>query len=116
MIAARQWGVAVKAWVRRHPLVALVIPAMMMLLVGLAAGYFVKSLAQVAADAAPPGPTTLTALVEYGTVQRTESADARIQATAPETVMPVPPSGAEKAVVSAVHVSRTERRGRNLAG
>ncbi|MDO5092368.1 MAG: peptidoglycan-binding protein [Propionibacteriaceae bacterium] len=64
-----------------------------------------KSPAQVAADAAPPSPTTLTALVEYGTVQRTESADARIQATAPETVVPAPPGSAEKAVVSAVHVT-----------
>ena len=43
-----------KAWVRRHPLAALIIPALVMLLVGLVAGQFVKSPAQVAADAAPP--------------------------------------------------------------
>ena len=60
-----------KAWVRRHPLAALIIPALVMLLVGLVAGQFVKSPAQVAADAAPPEQTTLTAPVEKGKVQRT---------------------------------------------
>ena len=59
-----------KAWVRRHPLAALIIPALVMLLVGLVAGQFVKSPAQVAADAAPPEQTTLTAPVEKGKVQR----------------------------------------------
>ena len=95
-----------KAWVRRHPLAALIIPALVMLLVGLVAGQFVKSPAQVAADAAPPEQTTLTAPVEKGKVQRTESADAQIKPTAPEVVAPAPPGGgAEKAVVSAIHVS-----------
>ena len=95
-----------KAWVRRHPLAALIIPALVMLLVGLVAGQFVKSPAQVAADAAPPEQTTLTAPVEKGRVQRTESADAQVKPTAPEVVTPAPPGGgAEKAVVSAVHVS-----------
>ena len=95
-----------KAWVRRHPLAALIIPALVMLFVGLVAGQFVKSPAQVAADAAPPEQTTLTAPVEKGKVQRTESADAQIKPTAPEVVAPAPPGGgAEKAVVSAIHVS-----------
>ena len=85
-----------KAWVRRHPLAALIIPALVMLLAGLVAGQFVKSPAQVAADAAPPEQTTLTAPVEKGKVQRTESADAQVKPTAPEVVAPAPREGEPK--------------------
>lgn len=89
---------------RRHPLLAMVITAAVMLAVGLVAGHFVTSPAQVAADAAAPALTTLTAPVEFGRVQSTETADAKLQATGLTTVTPAPPSEADRAVVSAVRV------------
>lgn len=98
-----------RAWLRRRPLTALLVPAVLMLVVGLAAGRFVTSPAQVAADAAPPEPTVLTASVEFGTVASTQASDAEIRATGTMTVFPAPPSGEDKAVVSAIHVLRGDK-------
>lgn len=92
-------------WVRRHPLAALAVPSVVMLIVGVVAGLFVKSPAQVAAEAAPPEPSVITAVVERGTLQQTESADAVLQPSHLETVRPASPSEGDLPVVSAVRAA-----------
>lgn len=98
-----------RALVRRHPLLVLVIAAVLMLGVGIAAGFFVRSPEQVAADAAPPAPTELTAPVQFGKVQSTETADAEVRSTGLMTVTPAVPVEAERAIVSAVKVKKGDK-------
>ena len=86
---------------RRQMLTMLLITAIAAAAVGSLAGWFVHSPAQVAADAAPPSPTSLTAAVVEGVIQNDLVYPATVTNGTVIELSPEPPSGAASIVTAA---------------
>ena len=90
---------------RRRPFWAVTISvAVGSLVVGLVAGHFVRSPAQVAADTAPPPRTTLTAPVEKRVIESVIAFAGNVEASSTTRVTFASASDAEAPVVNAVRV------------
>lgn len=93
-----------KNWISKHPLIAICLPAVLALIIGLLVGRSVVSPEQVAADAGPPAETNLSTEVTKGKITKTLAVDGTIGF---ETTVEVAPSSGvegEKPIVSALHV------------
>lgn len=97
-----------RRWIAKHPLVAVLLVALLAMGTGLGIARFVVSPEQAAVDAAPPEPTVMTSPVTRGTVSETLPVDARIEQSAAMNVVPAAPADGSLAVVTGVHVRTGE--------
>lgn len=92
-----------RRWVSHHPLLAVVLVAVLALATGLGLARFVISPSQAAVDAPPPELTTLTAPVVREPIHATVPADAQIVFSTSIDIVPASPGEGALPVVTAIH-------------